>query len=993
MKKLLLLFTLFLITGALALAQTVQISGTVTSSEDGLPLPGVAVTVKGTTTGVSTGVDGKYIISVPTSAQTLSFQFIGYKSVDVAITGRTTIDLVLDPDVLAVDEVVVVGYGSARRIGTVVGSITSVSADKIKEKPVATVLDALQGRVAGLQVYTSSGEPSQLASVRLHGVGSLGASSTPLYILDGVAISSGTMLSLNPNDFESVTVLKDASATSIYGSRAANGVIFITTKSGKTGQNARITVKGQYGFSQLANTDYFKSLMNTQQLTDFWVATGYRTQAQVDAIFDTYYSLPDSTPHNTEWYKNYYKQNAPTYQGDVSISGGGGRTTYFVSGSYFYQDGLAYRSAFDRYSMRANINTIANDWLKFGLNLSAATDSRQTNQYGTNSTNRGLAILRQPFYSIYDADGKEYPDYIPGLNAYNPKYLADKQPSVSKRTQADIAGNMSITPVKNLIFKTQVGLNAFDLVTTSKRMPSFIPNINNGTISESFQRFITGSITNTAEYKMSFDGIHNLTFLVGQEGIVNNSTYFDAYAAGLTDDRLMLLGVGTAATRTVSSSRSEYSYLSYFGRVDYGFGEKYFLDFSLRQDASSRFGADNRTANFWAAGAMWNAKKETFLETVTFLSALNVNASIGTSGNSEIGDYNHLALIGTNSYDGGTGWSLSSPGNPALGWEQQTKTTIGLRFALLDSKYRFKVEYYNRITTNMLIDIPFPYTSGWSDVTSNVGKLQNTGIDIEFDFDLVRSTNFYVTPYANFNYNRNEVLELFQGNDFWIIPNTGVCWAVGQPVSYFYPLFAGIDPDDGSPMWYVPGENIVETTKETTTTTFSSTALQQNISLPRHPPMVGGFGLNAGYKGFAFQADFAFALKKYMINNDRYFIENPTQFAGFNQSQRVLDYWKQPGDVTLFPRYQSGLLFTQFDSRLVENASFMRMKNLSLSYTVPQNVLNKTGFVTGARVYFSGRNLLTLTNYMGPDPEVDSNIGLGTNPNTKQFTFGIELNF
>jgi TonB-linked SusC/RagA family outer membrane protein len=986
MKKLLMLFTLFLITGALALAQTVQISGTVTSSEDGLPLPGVAVTVKGTTTGVSTGVDGKYIISVPTSAQTLSFQFIGYKSVDVAISGRTTINLIMDSDVLAVDEVVVVGYGSARRIGTVVGSITSVNADKIKEKPVATVLDALQGRVAGLQVYTSSGEPSQLASVRLHGVGSLGASSTPLYILDGVAISSGTMLSLNPNDFESVTVLKDASATSIYGSRAANGVIFITTKSGKTGQNARITVKGQYGFSQIANTDYFENFMNSKQLTDFWVATGYRTQAQVDATLTTY-------PHDTQWYKFYYKEDAPTYQGDVSISGGGGRTTYFVSGSYFYQDGLAYRSAFDRYSMRANINTIANDWLKFGLNLAAATDSRQTNPYGSNQLNLGLSILRQPFYSPYDADGKEYPDYIPGLNAYNPKYLADKMPSVSKRTQADVAGNMSITPIKNLIIKTQVGLNAFDLRGTSKRMPSYIPNINNGTISESFQRYVTGTITNTAEYKMSIDGVHNLTFLVGQEGIVNDNTYFDAYAAGLTDDRLMLLGVGTAATRTVSSSRSEFSYLSYFGRVDYGFGDKYFLDFSLRQDASSRFGADNRTANFWAAGAMWNAKKESFLETVTFLSALNVNASIGTSGNSEIGDYNHLALIGTNTYDGGTGWSLSSPGNPALGWEQQTKTTVGLRFALLDNKYRFKVEYYNRITSNMLISIPFPYTSGWSDVTSNVGKLQNTGIDIEFDFDVVRSSNFYVTPYVNFSYNKNKVLELFQGNDYWIIPNTGVCWAVGQPVSYFYPLFAGIDPDDGSPMWYVPGENIVETNKETTTKTFSSTALQQNISLPRHPPMVGGFGLNAGYKGFAFQADFAFALKKYMINNDRYFTENPTQFAGYNQSLRVLDYWKQPGDETLFPRYQSGLLFTQFDSRLVEDASFMRMKNLSVSYTVPQNVLNKTGFVNGARVYFSGRNLLTFTNYLGPDPEVDSNIGLGTNPNTKQFTFGIELNF
>lgn len=986
MKKLLMMLTLLLITSALALAQTVQITGTVTSSEDGLPLPGVAVTVKGTTIGASTDSNGKYTLVVPTSATTLQFKFLGMVTFEVEIAGKTVIDAQLKEDRTAIDEVVVVGYGSGKRIGTVVGSITTISADKVKEKPVATVLDALQGRVAGLQVYTSSGEPSQLASVRLHGVGSLGASSTPLYVLDGVPISAGTMLSLNPNDFESVTVLKDASATSIYGARAANGVIVLTTKMGKTGTDAKITIRGQYGFSKLANTEYFDGLMNTKQLTDFWVATGYRRQGQVDTLLTTY-------PNDTRWVDFYYKDQAPTYQGDVSISGGGGRTTYFVSGSYFFQDGLAYRSAFDRYTMRANINTIANDWLKFGINISASTDSRQTNQYGTNSTNRGLSVLRQPFYSPYDADGNEYPDYIPGLNAYNPKYLADKQPSVSKRTQGDVSGNMTITPIKNLILKTQVGLNAFDLVTTSKRMPSFIPNINNGTISETFERYITGTITNTAEYKMVFNDLHNLTVLVGQEGTSNINRDFNAFAAGLTDDRLMLLGVGTAATRTVSSSMSEFSFNSYFGRIDYSYGDKYYFDFSLRQDASSRFGVNNRTARFWATGAMWNLKKESFLESLTFISAMNLSASIGTSGNSEIGNYDHLALIGTNTYDGGTGWGLSTPGNPNLGWEEQTKTTVGLRFALMNNKYRFKVEYYNRITSNMLISIPFPYTSGWSDVTSNVGKLKNAGVDIEFDFDVLRTNNLYVTPYFNFNYNKNEVLELFQGNDYWIIPNTGVCWAVGKPVSYFYPLFAGIDPDDGSPMWYVPGADITETTKETTTKTFSSTALQQNIGLPRNPPMVGGFGLNAGYKGFALQVDFAFALKKYMINNDRYFIENPTQFAGWNQSARVLDYWKAPGDVTLFPRYQSGLLFTQFDSRLVENASFMRMKNLTFSYTVPTSILDKTGFISGARVYFTGRNLLTFTKYLGPDPEVDSNIGLGTNPNTKQFTFGIELNF
>ncbi|MBE0673549.1 MAG: TonB-dependent receptor, partial [Bacteroidales bacterium] len=439
------------------------------------------------------------------------------------------------------------------------------------------------------------------------------------------------------------------------------------------------------------------------------------------------------------------------------------------------------------------------------------------------------------------------------------------------------------------------------------------------------------------------------------------------------------------------SSHSEWAFLSYFGRLDYGFGEKYFVDLSLRQDGSSRFGKNKQKAVFYAVGGMWNIKKESFMENIPFISTLNFNASIGTSGNSEIGDYQHLALVGTNTYDAATGWSISTPGNPDLSWESQTKATVGLRFSLLNSKYRFKFEFYDRTTNNMLISVPYPYTSGFNSITSNVGTLKNTGLDIEIDFDIVKTKNLYVTPYVNFNYNKNEVTELFQGKDYWIIPNTGVCWAVGQPVSYFYPLFAGIDPDDGSPMWYVPGENIVETTKETTSKTFSTAALEQNIGLPRHPPMTGGFGLNAGYKGFAIQADFAFALKKYMINNDRYFYENPSVFSGFNQSTRVLDYWKQAGDESLFPRY--GVQFTQFDSRLVEDASFLRMKNLSASYTVPSNLIDKTGFFTGARVYFAGRNLLTFTKYMGPDPEVDSNIGLGTNPNTKQFTFGIEFTF
>jgi hypothetical protein len=392
---------------------------------------------------------------------------------------------------------------------------------------------------------------------------------------------------------------------------------------------------------------------------------------------------------------------------------------------------------------------------------------------------------------------------------------------------------------------------------------------------------------------------------------------------------------------------------------------------------------------------MWNAKKESFLEGVGFLSTLNIKASIGTSGNSAIGNYANLATVGTNLYNGSTGWSISTPGNPALSWENQLLTTIGAKFSFFEDKYRFNVEYYNRVTKNMLVGVPYPYTSGFASITTNVGSLKNAGFDISIDFDLLRGKDFFVSPYINLNYNKEKVTELFNGLDFWSIPNTGVCWIVGQPVSFFYPYFAKVDPATGSPTWYVPGTESTKTSKDSTTTVFASPGLNQFLGKPRYPPFTGGFGINAGWKGLALQADFAFAHKKYLFNNDRYFFENPTPagFAGYNQSSRVLNYWKQTGDVTEFPRYDPTLLWTQFDSRLIEDASFMRLKNLTLSYSLPSKLLKSTKFFSGARIFVTGRNLLTFTKYLGPDPEVDSNITLGANPNTKQYSFGAEITF
>jgi len=976
-------FLLLLLLGTTAYGQTIRITGTVSDASDGSTLPGVSILIKGTQQGTVTDINGRYELNADGNA-TLVFSFIGMLTQEIPVGGRNVINVALEPEITALGEVVIIGYGTARPVGTVVGSVSTVTAEKLESKPVAKVLDVLQGQVAGMQVFTSSGEPSQTQSIRLHGRGSLTSSAAPLYVLDGVPVAQGNILSLNPNDIENVTVLKDASATSIYGSRAANGVIYITTKRGTRDERARVSVNYQSGVSSLANTDYFESFMNTEQLTGFWVETGFRTQAWVDATLEQY-------PHDTKWYKYFYQDNAPTSQGDVSVQGGGGRTTYYVSGSYFYQDGLAYRSAYERYSARANLQSNANDWLEIGANIGLSTDDRQTNPYAANFLDGGLGILFQPYYSPYDTLGNLV-DLIPGLNRVAPHYRLDKSPSNGKNTQLNAMSYGQLNPISGLTIRTQVGLDAYDYRSIFRRMPSASFSLGNGLAYEYFSRSVTRSITNTAEYKFNLKRRNEFIVLAGQEYVDNEWEMFWAESTGHSDDRLILLGAGPD-NRAVGQNKTAYAFMSYFGRLDYALDKKYYFDFSLRQDASSRFGRDNRTANFFAVGAMWDVKKEGFMRNVDFISSLRVKASTGTSGNSEIGNYQHLALVGTNIYSAGTGWHITTPGNSGLTWESQQKTTVGVNFGILSDKFRFNVEYYDRRTSAMLLDVPQPFTTGFNVIKENVGTLQNYGVDFELRADAFRTSDFFFSPYVNLNYNKDKVTDLFQDFDEWIIPATGVAWVIGKPVAYYYPLFAGIDPDDGSPMWYVPGEDRNVTTREETTKVFVEADLQQYTGIDRYPAFSGGFGFATGYKGITLSADFSFVNGKYMINNDRFFTDNPTQFPGWNQSVRVLDYWKEPGDQAAYPRYQPGLRFMQFDDRLIEDASFLRLKVLTLSYTLPSSLVQRTGFLTGTRVFVTGRNLLTFTNYLGPDPEVDSNIGMGTNPNTKQMTIGISVNF
>ena len=973
-----LLLTCLFIGIGLVTAQVTKVTGTVISEEDGLPVVGASILVKGTAVGTVTDMDGKFQLpNVPSSAKTLVISFIGMQSQELPI--KQTMNVILKPDTETLEEVVVLGYGSGKKIGSIVGSVAKVNSEKLSAKPVANAMDALQGQVSGLQVYTSSGEPGSSSSSYIRGVGSLTADNEPLYVLDGTPVSSSVMVMMNPNDFESVTVLKDASATSIYGSRAANGVIYITTKRGKIGEKAVITASGNYGTARLARR--VSNPMNSTELLNYQLSHGIIKQETYDKYINS--------GIDTNWEDYFFKDDAPTYQANLSIQGGSNKTMYYVSGSYYFQDGITPRSEYNRYTFRSNLESRPTDWLRFGANFGATYDEQQTSLFtyhGSNNLNGGIfgTILNPTYYNPYGEDGSKL-DVIPGLNRYSPYYLSDKQPSSSNTAQLDGTAFIQLNPIEGLTIRSQFGIEAYDFRQTSKRLASHPNATQGGYTYEAFRRNAKLTITNTAEYNFKIKDIHDFTILIGQEGIKNDYQRFGSETTGQSDDRLSMLEAGTAATLLGADENDLYTYqfLSFFGRINYALNDKYFADFSIRNDASSRFGKDNRNAIFMSGGLMWNMKKESFLEDVNFLSDLKLKASIGTTGNSSIGNYDHLALVGTNLYNAQGGWKINTPGNGDLGWEKQTLANIGIE-ASFWNKYRIELTYYNKKTSNMLMDVPVPYTSGFSSITQNVGSMTNSGVEIAVSLDLLKTKDWFVGFNMNYAYNKNKITELFYGYDEWAMPNYLVSYNVGEPVQYYMAEWAGVDPADGQQMWYIPGTD-GETTKE-----YDEERLQQATGKKRYAPHNGGFGLNVSWEGLSLNADFAWVLGKYMVNNDYYFAANPYNFAGYNQSKDVLNEWKEPGDITDIPAYGNVM---QFDTHLLENASFLRLKNISLSYTLPKNWLLPTKVIQGVRIMATARNLFTITNYKGADPELDTNLTYGAYPNTKQFTIGAELTF
>ena len=950
--------------------------------------PLIGVSVKDNTSGAVaiSDIDGMYAIKV-SDGDEIVWSFVGMESVTMKAYAGMSGDVVLKASTEMLEEMVVVGYGTAKKISSIVGAATTVKSEVLNSAPAASVGDALQGQVAGLQVFSSTGEPGSDVTMRLRGVNSINASNTPLFILDGSPVDVGIFTSLNPNDIENITVLKDASSAAIYGSRAANGVIFITTKKGK-GETPVVQFSASYGVSNVAN--YPVELMSSEQ----WFA--FREMTDPSLVSNTQFqALKDFRLKNGisyDWKKWILNENAPTWKADLSLSGRTQKMDYYISMGGFDQEGIEHFSYLERYNLRSNINVMATDWLKVGLNTTLSYQQQKSAGYSTAGTSyynpMNIALWSLPYAVPYEiltdaagnftGYGKEQ-DYISDLGLWNYFKRMEAQPSSSNTFKINMNAYQEIRPLEGLTIRAMQALDDSEYKYTGKVLPN---DMGLSTVTEeTFRRIYRLTSTNTIEYKFSLGEKHFIDLLGGHESIVYKNQGFGAASSGQTDIRMTGVNQGTDFNQP-SYSSSETSQNSFFVRMSYSFDDKYFLDGTFRTDGSSLFGEDNKYANFYSFGGMWNLKKEDFLKDVAWLDNLQVKASYGTMGNSGIDNYLSYGLTETGKqYDGIGSWYLSSLSNSGLTWETLENLSFGVN-ATMFKNFTVNLELYNKLTKNMLMYIPYSFQTGFSGGWGNVGNMRNKGFDLELKYDFVNTKDWFVSAALNMNYNKNEITELFGGRNEFVDGRSGLKYEVGKPYGEFYLVeYAGVDPATGKQIWYDKDGNLTGSYSESDA---------KFIGKNRFAPWSGGLNINVSYKGFALNAAFSGVFGKYIENYDRYFIENPSFVDESNMTARMMNIWTTPGQITDIPKAGETI---KHDSRWIDNASFVRLKNLQLSYTLPAAVAKKTGLLNGMKVYVTGRNLVTFTGYKGIDPEVDYETASGDYPNTKQIIAGVEFTF
>ncbi|MEQ1586516.1 MAG: TonB-dependent receptor [Cyclobacteriaceae bacterium] len=1009
MKKILLvkIFSVLMLITSVAWAQDRTVSGRVTSADDGSGLPGVNVLLRGTETGSITDVDGNYRLSIPASGGTLIFSFVGFVTQEVAVGSRAVIDVQMASDVTQLSEVVVTGYGVQEK-RTLTGSIASVKGDVLQNVPIQSVDRGIQGRLAGVQVSSSSGQPGGALNVRVRGIGSINASNDPLWIVDGVQLgrfgqstqgSSNPLGSINPNDIESVEVLKDAASSAIYGAQAANGVILVTTKKGKKGRT-RLEVNAQYGTAQPFN---LYEMMNGQQFAEMKEEAYRNAGLSVNTAYSTFGDPNDANLESHDWVNEMF-QNGQLGTYDLSMSGGDDKTSFLFSGSYQFQEGQIIQSDWQRGTARLNITHKATDKLTIGANISLAYQRTFGSIANGNFVNGPFqaAFTAQPTSNPYTSQGgfSLYPTRAPGshLFGYNIKQGVEQEVRLGRTPQTVSSFNLAYEIIPGLTLAGFAGVDA-SFGTDNNQRPGTIPVFAGGQMVVVSRRTIAWNTNTTLNYSKKIGDIHQISGLVGFEYRREERGGVTASQFTYPNPALTLLSSGATA-RPASEFYFDNARQGLFGQVKYALKDRYIADFTLRRDGSSRFGTNSKYGTFYAGSLAYRITEESFMDGLTWLDDLKIRVSYGKIGNSDINDYDWFTAYGSPAagstgipagaqYLGGSILRLARLGNDLISWESETQASAGIDFALFGSRLRGSFEYYNNLTENLLFDVPLPTDSGVGSVRGNSGEVVNRGFDIELGGVVMDKGSFKWNITANVSTLHNELVSL--PNNQKRIGNTLI---VGEPISFLYLFdYAGINPANGKAMIYDTLGNL----------SYSGATRDAAVRGSNIPKYFGGLSNNFSYKGVNLEVFFQFQGGNQAFNGDLYNLYASGSSAN-NQLVSQLARWQNPGDVTNVARaYQGGVIdgfdqqFSTFGTtQFMSDASYVRLKQITLSYNLPSSIISKMK-LNKVSVFVQGLNLWTYTKFDGIDPEVVSNnngtgvSSFGVYPVAKQFMGGISI--
>ena len=999
-KRLLLMMTMLFMSFGLAVAQTLTVTGTVVAEKDGNPIAGAYVLVNGTTLGTITNEFGEFgIREVPADAKEIIVTFLGMTTASAPVQAAP-VTVVMKEDLNYLDDVVVVAYGSAKR-EAVTGSVTSVKGDGLASTPVTSVDKALSGKLAGVQVTAVSGQPGAQSQIRIRGNSSINASNAPLWVVDGIPVildgtgemtnvSSG-IATINPNDIESITVLKDAAAAAVYGSRAANGVILVTTKSGKEGK-AQFDARAKYGVSWLQSDSGFRMMTGSELL-------GYHRDAIRNAGLDpddptsTYYRPMSLLNGDTSSWLEHFTRPGELQEYEISARGGNSKGKYYSSLSYHKNDGVFYGIDYSRFQARVNADYKLLKNLESGVRVNVAyteqNDIPMQSLYYANPVFAGMTLL--PWIPKYDENGNHNVN-IPTNSYQNPRATAEYDQQWSKSYKFNGTMFLRWEPVKNLVVETR---NSAEAAFTNDRRywsPLARGNASDPTLQVISSQYTNYTTSNTINYANVFGGYHSMRVLLGQEATAYKYQYTYVYAPKV-DEQMPY--PNTAPQDGVESEMgfSNESMISFFGIADYNYDNRYFVQATVREDGSSLFGAKNKWGLFWSASASWNLTNEKWMSgTGSWLDLLKIRASYGVNGNNGISPYKAYGVYSSTQYNGTVGMLPAQPANDYLSWEKNKTWNVGLDFGFLGNRVRGSFDVYDRLTDDMLLDVKVPQTSGFSTNFMNAGSMKNSGVEFQIDGDLVSTNDFVWTLGFNLAHNKTEILDLAVDPDEngleKIESGSFVHHVVGKSMYTFYlPDYYGVNPANGEALWV---------TEDGSLSNNYADARKYYAGSPE-PKLIGGFNTTLAWKGLSLSAFFEYKVGNYVcILNEYSYLNSDGKQMDMNQMASALNYWKQPGDTGCNPKPIAGNATnsaTALSDRWLERGDYLRIKDVTLSYSLPKVALDKI-HVKGLRLFVSGLNLYCFNDVNFWDPEMGvSGTGAGIYPLTKSFVGGVELSF